>query len=119
MPNEEGTTLYSLQKHFQRIFGFTLPMFHGRGILNCQSSPLIHPSPLNPGPDNFGLMPYRRTIVSVFGRPIPVQKVEKPTKEQVLEIHSQYVAELTRWVYFVSYECITDCTIQNLGKIQG
>ena len=48
------------------------------------------------GPDNFGLMPYRRTIVSVFGRPITVQKVEKPTKEQVMEIHSQYVAELTR-----------------------
>lgn len=46
--------------------------------------------------DNFGLMPYRRTIVSVFGRPIPVQKVEKPTKDQVIEIHTQYIAELKR-----------------------
>jgi len=80
MPNEKGSTLYNVQKHFQRIFGFTLPMFHGRGILNY----------------NFGLMPYRRTIVSVFGRPIPVQKVEKPTKDQVIEIHTQYVAELKR-----------------------
>jgi Diacylglycerol acyltransferase len=35
MPNEKGTTLYKIQKKFQNIFGFTLPLFHGRGILNC------------------------------------------------------------------------------------
>lgn len=80
MPNAKGTTLYTLQKHFQAIFGFTLPLFHGRGILNY----------------NFGLMPYRRTIVSVFGRPIPTQKVEKPSMEMVLEVHAQYIAELKR-----------------------
>jgi len=36
MPNEKGTTIYNLQKKFQNIFGFTLPLFHGRGLLNCQ-----------------------------------------------------------------------------------
>jgi Diacylglycerol acyltransferase len=46
-------------------------------------------------------MPYRRTIVSVFGRPIPVQKVEKPTKDQVIEIHTQYIAELKRYAQLV------------------
>jgi len=35
MPNEKGTTVYTLQKKFQSIFGFTLPLFHGRGLLNC------------------------------------------------------------------------------------
>lgn len=35
MPNEKGTTLYNLQKKFQNVFGFTLPLFHGRGLLNC------------------------------------------------------------------------------------
>ncbi|KAG8819773.1 diacylglycerol O-acyltransferase 1 [Serendipita sp. 411] len=80
MPNEKGTTLYSLQKHFQAVFGFTLPMFHGRGILNY----------------NFGLMPYRRTIVSVFGRPIDVQKVERPSIEEVLKVHAQYIEEVKR-----------------------
>ncbi|KAH9167488.1 DAGAT-domain-containing protein [Lactarius sanguifluus] len=34
MPNEKGTTLYKIQKKFQNVFGFTLPLFHGRGILN-------------------------------------------------------------------------------------
>ena len=42
MPNEKGTTVYALQRKFQAIFGFTLPLFHGRGLLNCeQSSPLF------------------------------------------------------------------------------
>jgi hypothetical protein len=35
MPNEKGTLVYEFQKRFQSIFGFTLPLFHGRGILNC------------------------------------------------------------------------------------
>ena len=35
MPNEKGTTIYALQKKFQSAFGFTLPLFHGRGLLNC------------------------------------------------------------------------------------
>lgn len=97
MPNEKGTTLYSIQKQFQSIFGFTLPMFHGRGILNCWSLLASKPSLLIcRSSDNFGLMPYRRTIVSVFGRPIHVQKTEKVTMDMVLEIHSQYVAELQR-----------------------
>ncbi|KAG2141965.1 diacylglycerol acyltransferase-domain-containing protein, partial [Suillus clintonianus] len=37
MPNEKGTTIYALQKKFQSMFGFTLPLFHGRGLLNCES----------------------------------------------------------------------------------
>jgi hypothetical protein len=36
MPNEKGTTLYKIQKKFQNMFGFTLPLFHGRGLLNCE-----------------------------------------------------------------------------------
>lgn len=35
MPNEKGTTVHTLQKKFQNAFGFTLPLFHGRGLLNC------------------------------------------------------------------------------------
>jgi 2-acylglycerol O-acyltransferase 2 len=66
MPNEKGTTIYALQKKFQSMFGFTLPLFHGRGLLNCELQPystgnlsFIYAA------DNLGLMPYRRRIVSV------------------------------------------------------
>jgi 2-acylglycerol O-acyltransferase 2 len=67
MPNEKGTTVHALQTKFQSVFGFTLPLFHGRGLLNCTSTDrgllpaLDHPDRL----DNLGLMPYRRRIVSV------------------------------------------------------
>ncbi|TFY82552.1 hypothetical protein EWM64_g1461 [Hericium alpestre] len=80
MPNEKGTTVHSLQKKFQNVFGFTLPLFHGRGLLNY----------------NFGLMPYRRRIVSVIGRPIHVTQTDKPTLEQITEIQQAYIDELMR-----------------------
>ncbi|KAI0305803.1 DAGAT-domain-containing protein [Multifurca ochricompacta] len=80
MPNEKGTTLYAIQKKFQNIFGFTLPLFHGRGILNY----------------NWGLLPYRRQIIAVVGRPVHVQKMEKPNVEQIREVQEAYIAELMR-----------------------
>ncbi|KAG1863551.1 diacylglycerol acyltransferase-domain-containing protein [Suillus subalutaceus] len=80
MPNEKGTTIYALQKKFQNMFGFTLPLFHGRGLLNY----------------NLGLMPYRRRIVSVIGRPIHVQRCEKPSLEEVERVQRMYIEELTR-----------------------
>ena len=69
MPNEKGTTLYNLQKKFQNAFGFTLPLFHGRGLLNCaRHCWTTYPSAIvadGPETDNLGLMPYRKRIVAV------------------------------------------------------
>ncbi|KAF9016180.1 DAGAT-domain-containing protein [Hymenopellis radicata] len=80
MPNERGTAIFSIQKKFQSVFGFTLPLFHGRGMLNYST----------------GLLPYRRRIVVVTGRPIRVTKYEKPDIEEVRRIQNLYIAELTR-----------------------
>lgn len=80
MPNEPGTVLYVLQRRFKNIFGFTLPLFHGRGLLNY----------------NIGLMPYRRRIVSVIGRPIHVTQTDKPNLDEILAIQKEYIAELMR-----------------------
>ncbi|THH16684.1 hypothetical protein EW146_g3995 [Bondarzewia mesenterica] len=68
MPNEKGTVVYKLQKKFQNIFGFTLPLFHGRGLLNF----------------------------SVIGRPISVIKTDKPSLEQITEVQEAYIEELMR-----------------------
>ncbi|KDQ11945.1 hypothetical protein BOTBODRAFT_432646 [Botryobasidium botryosum FD-172 SS1] len=80
LSNEKGTTLYKIQKKFQSAFGFTLPIFHGRSLFTY----------------NFGLLPYRRPIVSVIGRPINVEKRENPTKEQLEEVQKLYIEELMR-----------------------
>jgi hypothetical protein len=67
MPNEKGTWIYAFQKRFQSLFGFTLPLFHGRGILNCMllASTFGLLVELIASIDTLGLLPYRRRIVSV------------------------------------------------------
>lgn len=30
--------VWRLQKRFQKMFGFTLPLFYGRGIFNCEQA---------------------------------------------------------------------------------
>nr|GAT53475.1 diacylglycerol o-acyltransferase [Mycena chlorophos] len=80
MPNEPGTSIYSLQQKFKSVFGFTLPLFHGRGLLNY----------------NLGLMPYRRQIVAVIGRPIRVTQADNPTLDEVTAVQKLYIEELER-----------------------
>lgn len=124
MPNEKGTTVYALQKKFQSLFGFTLPLFHGRGLLNCTSPTGKSETTLTaPSADNLGLMPYRRRIVAVseskhysqvcrppdplgppaVGKPIHVEKCDKPSIEEVMRVQKMYIEELTRCVaYFMA-----------------
>ncbi|GAA6032011.1 hypothetical protein JCM8097_003387 [Rhodosporidiobolus ruineniae] len=80
LSNERGTRLYKLQKRFQALFGFTLPIFFGRGIFNY----------------SMGLMPYRHPIVSVVGRPISVKQKDHPTNDDLEEVQQRYITELKR-----------------------
>ena len=83
-------------------------------------SPLYYLSQL----DNVGLMPYRRQIVAVseflffssllealrltfyvsVGKPIHVERCEKPTLEELTSVQQRYIEELTR---FVSIFCLS------------
>ncbi|KAK0547858.1 diacylglycerol O-acyltransferase 1 [Tilletia horrida] len=73
-----GDRVHALQKKFQSAFGFTLPLFHGRGIFNY----------------TIGLMPYRHPIVSVVGRPIHCERNPNPTKAELEEVQRLYITEL-------------------------
>lgn len=75
LPTDESTYLHSFQKWFQSLFGFTFPFFHGRGVFTY----------------NYGLMPYRRPVVVVVGKPIRVQQNPKPTDEEVQKLHQLYI----------------------------
>jgi 2-acylglycerol O-acyltransferase 2 len=78
LSNEKGTKVRKFQRGFQSIFGFTTPLFHGRGIFNY----------------NVGILPHRRPIHTVIGRPIHVEQCSEPTMEQILEVQRQYIEEL-------------------------
>ncbi|KAK3298998.1 diacylglycerol acyltransferase-domain-containing protein [Chaetomium fimeti] len=75
--------LHRLQMWVLRTLKFTLPFLHGRGIFNY----------------DVGLMPYRRPLNIVVGRPIPVRKVptgEKMDARELDRLHREYVGELER-----------------------
>ena len=79
---EEGSLLWNLQCALQQMFGFTVPHFWGRTILGVPT-----------------IMPLRRDINIVVGRPIPVAKFDgdlrSPEGKRVLEeLFATYTREL-------------------------
>lgn len=72
--NPEGSRLRSLQVWWKKQFGFSPPVFSGRGIFNY----------------NFGLLPFRRPVNTVVGAPIAVERIDQPTDEAVNELHKRY-----------------------------
>ncbi|KAI1282030.1 2-acylglycerol O-acyltransferase 1 [Halotydeus destructor] len=72
---KEGSHIRTLHVMAVQLLGWPLPLIHGRGIFQY----------------TFGLMPYRRPVTTVVGRPIPVTKLDsEPTKEQIDELHDKY-----------------------------
>ncbi|XP_006134902.1 2-acylglycerol O-acyltransferase 1 [Pelodiscus sinensis] len=76
--NPRGSWLRTLQERLQKIMGFALPVFHARGIFQY----------------SFGLMPYRKPIHTVVGKPIPVKQNLNPTLEEIEQLHQTYLQEL-------------------------
>ncbi|KAI8334803.1 diacylglycerol acyltransferase [Chlamydoabsidia padenii] len=78
-----GSILNMARSMFKDSFGISFPLFYGRGLFNY----------------DFGLVPYRKPITIVVGKPIPMPKLEKdqvePTADQVLEVQEQYIKALT------------------------
>ncbi|KAL4915694.1 hypothetical protein BDW62DRAFT_203451 [Aspergillus aurantiobrunneus] len=70
-----------VQLFFKKLFGFTVPFFPSKG----------------PYKFDFGVMPHRKPVNIVVGRPIPTRKLQDPVDERYLdEVHGKYIAELDR-----------------------
>ncbi|NXN88359.1 MOGT2 acyltransferase, partial [Bombycilla garrulus] len=78
--NPRGSWLRRIQHRLQQIMGISLPLFHARGIFQY----------------NLGLIPYRRPICTVVGKPIPVQRKDRPSEEEVDQVHQKYLNELSK-----------------------
>ncbi|KAI9831296.1 MAG: diacylglycerol O-acyltransferase 1 [Phylliscum demangeonii] len=73
--------LHRAQLLLKRCLGFTIPLFHARGVFNY----------------DVGMMPYRRPLHVVVGRPIMVERQPKAVDDAYLDqIHARYVLELRR-----------------------
>ena len=75
-----GTWLRTFQTVAEKWLGFVPVLFFGRGIFQY----------------NYGIVPHRKPITVVVGKPISVEKVENPTQEQIENLHAKYVEELEK-----------------------
>jgi 2-acylglycerol O-acyltransferase 2 len=73
-------TLHKFQLLMKKVTGFTTPVFHARGVFNY----------------DVGIMPYRRPMNIVVGRPIKVkqQATGPPDAKYVSELQAEYIREL-------------------------
>ena len=77
---EQHPSIHKIQLVIKKVLGFTVPLFHARGVFNY----------------DVGMMPYRRPLNVVVGRAIKVQQAKKPDDAYVDEIHGLYTQELER-----------------------
>ncbi len=83
--NEQGSKLRHWQERMKSMFGFTLPLVHGRGVWNY----------------SYGLLPFRVPLTTVIGKPIPTKKNPNPSQEEITHYHtcvgtsSLFVTDLT------------------------
>ncbi|GBN73267.1 2-acylglycerol O-acyltransferase 1 [Araneus ventricosus] len=77
--NPKGSSLRQLQDKLKSFLGFSLPFFRGRGMFQY----------------NYGLLPYRKPITVIIGKPIDVEKISEPTEEDIKTLHQKYIDSLT------------------------
>jgi len=80
VPNPKGSSLRKFQENFQKLTGVSPPVFYGRGIFNY----------------DYGMLPIRKEIHTVFGKAIETTKTLEPSEQYVDEVHDKYIAELQR-----------------------
>ncbi|KAL9603399.1 MAG: hypothetical protein Q9179_002204 [Wetmoreana sp. 5 TL-2023] len=77
---ETHPMVHKFQLMVKRCMGFTIPLFHARGVFNY----------------DVGLMPYRKPLDIVTGRPVKVVQSQVVDERYVDEVHGMYVRELER-----------------------
>uniref|UniRef100_A0A8C5MM75 Acyltransferase n=1 Tax=Leptobrachium leishanense TaxID=445787 RepID=A0A8C5MM75_9ANUR len=78
--NPKGSWLRAIQERLQKLMGVAFPLFHARGVFQY----------------SFGLMPYRRPVCTVVGKPIKVVENPDPSQQEVDRLHKIYMEELSK-----------------------
>ncbi|XP_780610.3 2-acylglycerol O-acyltransferase 2 [Strongylocentrotus purpuratus] len=78
LPSTEGSRTRWIQQQTTRFFGFSIPIFYGRGVFQY----------------SFGFLPFRKELNTVVGKPISVEKMEKPSSEAIEDLWNTYIQAL-------------------------
>eukprot|EP00123_Amoebidium_parasiticum_P005843 comp16936_c0_seq1/m.15517 comp16936_c0_seq1/g.15517 ORF comp16936_c0_seq1/g.15517 comp16936_c0_seq1/m.15517 type:complete len:445 (-) comp16936_c0_seq1:24-1358(-) len=72
--NTEGTQVRKTQDEMLKKMGFSMPIFHGRGVFNY----------------SFGIMPVRKPLIAIVGKPVDLPHLPNPGNEDVDKYHTMY-----------------------------
>jgi len=73
--NSEGSIVRKFQDKMKQYITFMLPLIQGRGFFQY----------------NFGLLPFRRPIHTVIGKPIDLPLIPQPSAEEIEKYHELYL----------------------------
>lgn len=76
--NAPGTKMRAYQSFVKKWTGIAPIFVYGQGF--TEGSP--------------GMLPYRRPITTVVGKPIDVEKVEQPNRDDIDRLHERFTAEI-------------------------
>lgn len=77
---KEHPTVHKVQMFILKVWKFTLPFLHGRGVFNY----------------DVGMMPYRHPLNIVVGAPIHVRQSSHVDDAEIDRLHTLYVAEVQK-----------------------
>ncbi|EWC46177.1 hypothetical protein DRE_04555 [Drechslerella stenobrocha 248] len=77
---QKASLIHKFQILVKKLFGFTIPLFHARGVFNY----------------DVGLVPYRTPVNTVVGRPIKTMQSPDPRDDYIDELQELYCQELER-----------------------
>jgi hypothetical protein len=77
LDNEKGSRLRNFQSVFKQRIGLSPVLFYGSGIFN-----------------KYGIIPFRKRMVTVVGAPIHFEKKENPTQDEIDEAHGKYISKV-------------------------
>ncbi|RYO76536.1 hypothetical protein DL766_002589 [Monosporascus sp. MC13-8B] len=80
LPPNEHPFVHQIQMFVLKVWKFTLPFMHGRGIFNY----------------DVGLMPYRHPLNIVVGAPIKVEQSNSVDQDYIDKLHELYIEELEK-----------------------
>lgn len=78
LPNPKHSRVWKVQNFIKSWTAIGPAFWHGKGLIE----------------ESFGFIAFRKPIYTVVGKPITVVKNEKPTVEEVNELHEIYVTNL-------------------------
>eukprot|EP00127_Corallochytrium_limacisporum_P005909 Clim_evm54s214 gene=Clim_evmTU54s214 len=78
VPNPQGSMLRQFQRRALNSMSVSMPLIKGRGIFQY----------------SYGLLPHRRPVHVVVGKPIKVQRVLDPTQAEITELQETYMNAL-------------------------